>query len=206
MAEIGVPAGLAGLFEPNQAEVAAAKLDRPFLIGAYGLDRIAGRGRIEEMANETNAIKTLLAMRKLQQERSKDLAHYTTQAPFSERFDQPASIWKQVFPELNIQDAVPGLPQAIQAQKRKPSGSINLGDDTVTETTVEGEPGQNPTIVQRRSKRKVGTSGVPTPPASAAPKAAAPQAEVKVPAGVKRGEVFQGPKTATNPRGLYRAE
>ena len=200
--DIGVPAGLAGLFEPNQAEVAAAKLDRPFLVGAYGLDRVAGRGRIEEMAGETNAIKTMLAMRKMQQERQKDLLQYGTQSQVVNRFDRLKDYLTAL--GLPVQDeAVPGFPQSVIAKNQKPSGSINLGGtEEESRVTVEGDPGQNPTIVTRKSKQKV--PGVPRPPVGAEPKAppaAATPAPQKVPAGVQRGQTFRG----TDGK-LYRAE
>jgi|CXWL01.1.fsa_nt_gi hypothetical protein len=196
MAEIGVPAGLAGLFEPNQAEVAAAKLDRPFLIGAYGLDRIAGRGRVEEMANQTNAIKTLLAMRKMKQDRDKDALHYVSQASVLERQDDPSVGLNQALKAygIDLPPSVRGFPESVIARNRKPSGSINLGDDTesvVTEGAINaagervpvGTPGSTPTTITQKSKRKV---GVPGAPPQAAPKAAAPS-------GPKAGDPVIGP-------------
>lgn len=215
MAEIGVPAGLAGLFEPNAAEVQAAQLNRPFLIGAYGLDRIAGRQQLAEMADQTNVIKTMLALRKMKQERLKDVTSAITKPNVTDRFERLAPLLKLA--ELDLpEEAAPGWPGAKMAQMRKPSGSINLGDETNTEESLvyrNVRTGQESQMAppggiesgewqaikkSRRVKTKGVAPGVPSPPTAATPKAAP---EVKVPPGVKRGETFKGPDGRT-----YRAQ
>lgn len=222
--DIDVPTGLAHLLRPGEAEATAAKLDRPALLAAYALDRRMGYQDMVGMTNEANALKSMLAQRKMQNDRGKDLLHFLTQTQVTDRLQNPADLINQmVKPDgITVPDAVPGYPESVIANKKKGPGGNTVvqmqersyikyrnptnGEEVVLAPGQENLPeykGWQPITYKERDTRKglpppPDKANIPKPGAAAAPPTAPTQPKIvrteKLPDGRTRGYDAEGNK------------
>lgn len=158
------PAGLAGLVGPNAGEINAAKMDRPMLLAAYGLQRQQGYDDLSQASGAANRIKAILAMRKMQQERIKNNLQYGTQAHVTNRIDQPSKYITSLMrgEDAEVPDMVAGYPQSVIAKNQK--GDAGGPKITITRESIDNSDPNKPV---KESVRTQGRGTVPTPPAKA---------------------------------------